>query len=95
MKKENNYSIHLFVAKLSLALLVLVIALLAAGCTDEGPDTSAPQRTVIDRTPDWRGALLYIADENGPVPGWGSVRVYDNVSGFVEKTVEQTAAAGP
>lgn len=95
MKKENNDCIYLFVAKLSMALLVLVVALSAAGCSGDDPDTSAPQRTVIDRTPDWQGALLYIADENGPVPGWGSVRVYDNVSGFVEKTVEQTAAAGP
>lgn len=94
MKIEKNHSIYLFVARFSVTLAVLVIVLASVGCVDD-PDTSAPQRTVIDRTPDWRGALLYIADENGPVPGWGSVRVYDNVSGFVEKTVEQTAAAGP
>ena len=59
------------------------------------PDTSAPQRTVIDRTADWQGALLYISDATGPTPEWGSIRIYDNVSGFVEKTVEQTVAANP
>jgi DNA-binding beta-propeller fold protein YncE len=77
------------------AAAVSALALLAGGCAGEAPDTSAPERTVIDRSPDWQGALLYIADENGPEPEWGSVRIYDNVSSFVEKTVEQTAAAAP
>ena len=73
----------------------LIIILCTTGCTDEPPDTSAPERIEIDRGADWQSALLYIADENGPNEGWGSIRIYDNVSGFVEKTVEQTAAAAP
>ena len=77
-----------------LALLPCLAAAGLAGCGFE-PDTSAPQRTVVNRSADWHGALLYVADENGPTTGWGSIRVYDNVSGFVEKTVEQTAAAAP
>ncbi|MBE0429449.1 MAG: hypothetical protein IBX61_06210 [Thermoleophilia bacterium] len=76
------------------AVFFLFILLFGAGCGYE-PDTSAPQRTDIDRSPDWRGALLYIADRDGPTEGFGSVRVYDNVSGFVEMTVEQTRAAAP
>ncbi len=82
---------------LSLILLLtfsLPALTVISGCGYE-PDTSVPQRTEIDRSADWHGALLYVADENGPTPGWGSIRVYDNVSGFVEKTVEQTAAAAP
>lgn len=77
------------------AIIASIFLLLSGGCTIDEPDTSAPERTVIDRTRDWQGALLYITDASGPEPGWGSVRIYDNVSGFVEKTVEQTAAANP
>ena len=73
---------------------LLTLALFAAGC-GETPDTSAPERTVIDRSAGWQDALLYIADENGPTPDWGSIRIYDDVSGFVENTVEQSAAASP
>lgn len=76
-------------------LLAVAMAFIVTGCTDESPDTSAPERVEIDRTPDWQGALLYIADSGGPVEGWGSIRIYDNVSGFVEATVEQTQAASP
>ncbi|MCL4472484.1 MAG: WD40 repeat domain-containing protein [Actinobacteria bacterium] len=94
----NNPRIHpriKTVSTLVIAALMAAIAILAlAGC-GESPDTSAPERTVIDRTRDWQGALLYIADANGPVPEWGSVRIYDNVSGFVEKSVEQSVAASP
>jgi len=64
------------------------------GCGDE-PDTSAPQRQIIERSAGWEGALLYIADQNGPNPAFGSVRIYDNVSGFVERTIDQTLAAAP
>jgi sugar lactone lactonase YvrE len=78
-----------------LTVISVILLLSTVGCTSEPPDTSAPQRIEIDRTDDWRGALLYIADENGPTEGWGSIRIYDNVSGFVEKTVEQTLAAAP
>jgi DNA-binding beta-propeller fold protein YncE len=74
---------------------MLFCLILVAGCTDQPPDTSAPERVEIDRRGDWQKALLYIADENGPIEGWGSIRVYDNVSGYVEKTVEQTTAAAP
>ena len=77
----------------SLSLVTLTLALILAGCG--GPDTSAPERTVIKRSADWHGALLYIADRKGPDAEFGSVRIYDNVSGFVEKTVEQTDAAAP
>ncbi len=76
-----------------LIVLALALALVLAGCGS--PDTSAPERTVLKRSADWRGALLYIADAQGPDPEFGSVRVYDNVSGFVEKTVEQNLAASP
>jgi len=76
-------------------LLLLAIVIFMGGCGAPEPDTSAPQRVEVSRTDDWRGALLYIADEAGPTADWGSIRVYDNVSGFVEYTVEQTLAAGP
>ncbi|MHB1002858.1 MAG: YncE family protein [Thermoleophilia bacterium] len=76
-------------------LLLALTALLPAACTDESPDTSAPERIEIDRSDDWQGALLYIADGDGPVSGWGSIRIFDNVSGFVETSVEQTMAANP
>ena len=78
----------------STAMLMLLV-LITGGCTASPPDTSAPQRQVIDRGSDWQGALLYIADQDGPVPEWGSVRIYDNVSGYVEESIEQTSAAGP
>jgi len=78
-----------------LTAFMLSCFLFVAGCTDQPPDTSAPERVELDRRGDWRKALLYIADENGPVEGWGSIRIYDNVSGYVEKTVEQTTAAAP
>lgn len=74
-------------------LFVLIPAF--SGCTASPPDTSAPQREIVERTADWQGALLYIADQDGPEPQWGSVRIYDNVSGFVENSIEQTFAAGP
>lgn len=82
-----------------IAALLLFAALfsllgIASGCGYE-PDISAPERVEIERRADWQGALLYIADGDGPVPGFGSIRIYDNVSGFVEKTVEQVAAAAP
>lgn len=77
-----------------LLTMTSIAGLTLTGC-GESPDTSAPERTIIDRSRDWQGALLYIADANGPVPEWGSVRIYDNVSGFVEKSVEQSAAASP
>jgi DNA-binding beta-propeller fold protein YncE len=80
---------------LLLPVAALSVALILNGCTDESPDTSAPERIEIDRSADWQGALLYIADPGGPVEGWGSIRIYDNVSGFVEATVEQTFAASP
>lgn len=73
---------------------VLVLAYAITGCGYE-PDTSAPERVEIERSPAWQGALLYLADTEGPTPGWGSVRVYDNVSGVVEMTVEQTLAGAP
>ncbi len=76
-------------------MLFAVTLLYTSGCIATEPDTSAPQRKEIARTDDWQGALLYLADEAGPIDSWGSIRVYDNVSGFVEKTVEQTLAAGP
>lgn len=79
---------------LIITALFLSIAVLP-GCTSESPNIEAPDRVEIDRTPDWQGALLYIADENGPTEGWGSIRIYDNVSGYVEKSVEQTLAAAP
>jgi len=66
----------------------------ASGCGYE-PDVSAPERVEIERSRDWHGALLYIADEMGPNPEFGSIRVYDSVSGLVEKTVEQVKAASP
>lgn len=75
--------------------MLALIAVMLSACTDEPPDTSAPERVEIDRTSDWQGALLYIADGKGPVEGWGSIRIFDNVSGFVESTVEQTMAAVP
>lgn len=78
-----------------LTAFILSCFLLMAGCTDQPPDTSAPERIEVDRSGGWQKALLYIADENGPVEGWGSIRIYDNISGYVEKTVEQTAAAAP
>lgn len=84
--------------KATLGLLIASLTLLAfllIGCTSDAPDTSAPQRQIIDRTDDWQGALLYIADQGGPTPGLGSVRIFDNISGFVEKTVVQTMAAAP
>lgn len=77
------------------AAISLALAWPVAGCTADSPDTSAPQRVEIERSSDWMGALLYIADEDGPTPDWGSVRIYDNVSGFVEASVEQTLAASP
>lgn len=76
-------------------MLLALAVLLPTACTDESPDTSAPERIEIDRSDDWRGALLYIADGDGPVAGWGSIRIFDNVSGFVEASVEQTMAANP
>ena len=75
--------------------ILLLLSTLIAGCTDEPPDTSAPERIEIIRGDGWQDALLYIADENGPEEGWGSIRIYDNVSGFVEASVEQTGAAAP
>lgn len=69
--------------------------IMIAGCTSKPPDTSAPERIQVERSPDWRGALLYIADEQGPVANWGSIRIYDNTSGFVEMSIEQTLAAMP
>ncbi|RJQ42864.1 MAG: hypothetical protein C4534_09275 [Gaiellales bacterium] len=76
-------------------MVIICLLPLLAGCTDDPPDTSAPERVEIDRASDWTGALLYIADGEGPVPSLGSIRIYDNVSGFVETTVEQTFAANP
>ena len=76
------------------ALPLLLACAFISACSSS-PDTSAPERTVVNRTADWHGALLYVADQNGPDPDWGSVRIYDNVSGFVEKSVEQTLAAAP
>ncbi|GBE58022.1 hypothetical protein BMS3Abin01_00950 [bacterium BMS3Abin01] len=84
-----------YIFSTTILLLSAVMLLYMSGCTAEEPDTSAPQRKEIERTADWQGALLYVADEVGPVDSWGSIRVYDNVSGFVEETVEQTLAAGP
>lgn len=72
----------------------LLLALVLAGCGYQ-PDTSAPERVEIARAGDWQSTLLYVADSEGPTPGFGSVRVYDNVSGLVEMTVEQTLAAAP
>ncbi len=86
--------IHI-ISSLALSATLVLLLVAAAGCTSSPPDTSAPQRQVIDRTADWQGALLYIADQDGPVPEWGSIRIYDNVSGFVEESIEQTSAAGP
>ena len=74
---------------------VAFIFIMLAGCTSEEPDTSAPRRQVIERTADWQGALLYIADQNGPNPAFGSIRIYDNITGFVEKTINQSIAAAP
>ncbi len=88
----GNRRIPVMVVPLLAALLFMFFA---GGCASDDPDTSAPRRAVIDRTADWQGALLYIADESGPLAQWGSIRVYDNVSGFVEKTIEQSAAATP
>ena len=85
---------HKNLTGLSGAILTLGLAFFLSGCAST-PDTSAPERTVVERSADWHGALLYIADAQGPDPDWGSVRIYDNVSGFVEKTVEQTQAAAP
>lgn len=76
------------------ALLAALVSFAAVAC-GYTPDTAAPERTVVDRAADWHGALLYIADKQGPDKDWGSIRLYDNVSGFVEKTVEQTLAAAP
>jgi WD40 repeat protein len=76
-------------------IIAAMLCLFFVGCTDESPDTSAPERIEIDRFDDWQGALLYIADGSGPVEGWGSIRIYDNVSGFVEMSVEQTYATVP
>ncbi|MDO8736917.1 MAG: WD40 repeat domain-containing protein [Thermoleophilia bacterium] len=81
-------ALFLWLAMLSLMAIALF------GCGDE-PDTSAPQRQIIERTAGWEGALLYISDQNGPNPALGSVRIYDNISGFVEKTVDQTVAGAP
>ncbi|MHB9112725.1 MAG: hypothetical protein ACYC4D_08905 [Thermoleophilia bacterium] len=69
--------------------------MLPLGCTSEEPDTSAPRRQIIDRPAGWQGALLYIADQNGPNPAFGSIRIYDNITGFVEKTIDQSMAAAP
>lgn len=100
-RDENQFSAEVLIISKNtkhiippVVLIVLIIFALG-GCTDESPDTSAPERIEIDRSEDWHGALLYIADGNGPVAGWGSVRIFDNVSGFVEATVEQTMAASP
>ena len=90
-KKTNPGKVIPFILILDVALMLLFFS----GCTSGEPDTAAPERTVIDRTADWQGALLYISDAAGPVPAWGSIRIYDNVSGFVEKTVEQSVAANP
>lgn len=73
---------------------IAALGLSLSGCGYE-PDTSAPERAEIQRSVDWQGALLYVADAEGPTAGWGSVRIYDNVSGVVETTVEQTMAAAP
>ncbi len=78
---------------LILLLAVPALVVFLGGCSS--PDTSAPARTIINRSADWRGALLYIADAKGPDAQFGSIRIYDNVSGFVEKTVEQDLAASP
>lgn len=77
-----------------LTAALLLISLALAGCGYE-PDISAPERVEIERSTDWRGALLYIADESGPNADWGSIRIFDNVSGLVEKTVGQLQAAAP
>lgn len=74
---------------------VAIVVIMLVGCTGEEPDTSAPRRQVIDRTADWQGALLYIADRTGPNPAFGSIRIYDNVTGFVERTIDQSIAAAP
>lgn len=86
----NKHLIYFFCAA-----IILSMVLTAGGCTSSPPDTSAPQREVIERTADWQGSLLYIADQDGPEPDWGSIRIYDNVSGFVEESIEQTFSAGP
>jgi len=90
--------LNLLKAKTIMSLLLASLGLLAIlplGCTSYEPDTSAPQRQIIERPTEWQGALLHIADQNGPNPALGSVRIYDNISGFVEKTVDQTMAAAP
>ncbi len=80
----------------SICVVAFIVTILITGsCTSSSPDPSAPQRLEVERSADWQGALLYLADENGPDEGWGSIRIYDNVSGFVETTVEQTFAAAP
>lgn len=78
-----------FLINCSLFCLFLVV-----GCGYQ-PDTSAPERVEVTRVTGWQGSLLYIADETGPTQAWGSIRVYDNISGFVEITVEQVKAAAP
>ena len=75
-------------------LLIFPLLILMPGCGNE-PDLSAPERIEVERSADWHGALLYIADRSGPAADRGSIRVYDNVSGFVEKTIEQVSAAEP
>ncbi|MBI5871259.1 MAG: hypothetical protein HZB44_09975 [Actinobacteria bacterium] len=80
--------------RLTLAALAFIL-LFPLGCTSEEPDTSAPRRQIIERPADWQGALLYIADKAGPNPAFGSIRIYDNTTGFVEKTVDQSVAAAP
>ncbi len=82
-------------ARFLFSLLLLLMVTILAGCNDWEPDTSAPRRPEPERSRDWQGALLYIADPNGPEAGWGSVQAYDNVSGHVEAIVEQTLAAVP
>jgi hypothetical protein len=76
----------------SIAITFLIVFAASCGAV---PDTSAPERVEIERSKDWSGALLFIADEKGPVAEYGSVRIFDNTTGFVEKTIEQTAAALP
>jgi len=96
--RKRYLHLKLFTKKAAWGILMASLALLAflqGGCTGEAPDTSAPQRQIIERTADWQGALLYVADQSGPNPAFGSVRIYDNVSGFVEITVDQTMAAAP
>lgn len=94
----HNLHLELTMSKAFRGLLLAALAFIfifPLGCTDEEPDTSAPRRQIIDRPADWQGALLYIADQSGPNPAFGSIRIFDNITGFVEKTIDQSMAAAP